>query len=144
MDAKFALARAPGDTEKTFHNSQVTLSRRLLARRNSNSRTRGLAYETSDTGPQVLLAAAIAAVVYYYPRFAAKPVPANELTLSGNIEAHESLISFKVPGRIVELPVEEGQLIAQGAMLARLEDADYKQRIRVDEASVGVRQSNWR
>src|ERR1019366_6291383 len=90
----------------------------------------------------ILLAAAVAAGIYFYPRFAAKPAPANQLTLSGNIEAHESLISFKVPGRIVELPVEEGQVIAQGALLARLEDADYKQRIRVDEASVGVRQSN--
>jgi HlyD family secretion protein len=90
----------------------------------------------------ILLAVAIAAGVYYYPRFAAKPAPSNRLTLSGNIEAHESLISFKVPGRIVELPIEEGQVIAKGALLARLEDADYKQRIRVDEAGVGVRRSN--
>jgi HlyD family secretion protein len=90
----------------------------------------------------VLLAAAIAAGVYYYPRIAKKPAPSNQLTLSGNIEAHESLISFKVPGRIEQLPIEEGQWVAQGALLALLEDADSLQRIRIDEASVRVRESN--
>jgi HlyD family secretion protein len=90
----------------------------------------------------ILLAAAIAAGVYYYPRLAGKPAPANQLTLSGNIEAHESLVSFKVPGRIVELPIEEGQLVAQGALLARLDDADYRQHVRVDEAGVKVRESD--
>ena len=83
----------------------------------------------------ILLAAAVAAGVYYYPRLIKKPAPANQLTLSGNIEAHESLVGFKVPGRIVELPVEEGQQVAQGALLARLDDADYKQKVRIDEAS---------
>jgi HlyD family secretion protein len=51
-------------------------------------------------------------------------------------------VGFKVPGRIVELPVEEGQQVAQGALLARLDDADLKQRIRIDEAAVGVRESD--
>ncbi len=90
----------------------------------------------------ILLAVAIAAGVYYYPRLMKKPSPANELTLSGNIEAHESLVGFKVQGRIVELPVEEGQQVEQGALLARLEDADYKQKVRIDEAGVGVRESD--
>jgi len=90
----------------------------------------------------ILLAAAVAASVYYYPRLTQKAAPVNQLTLSGNIEAHESLVGFKVPGRIVELPVEEGQQVAQGALLARLDDADLKQRIRIDEAAVGVRESN--
>lgn len=62
--------------------------------------------------------------------------------MSGNIEAHESLVSFKVQGRIVELPVEEGQSVQAGALLARLDAADYKQRVRIDEANVHVRQSS--
>jgi HlyD family secretion protein len=90
----------------------------------------------------ILLAAAIAAGVYFYPRFAAKPATASQLMLSGNIEAHESLVSFKVQGRITALPVEEGQQVGQGALLARLEDADYKQRVRMDEAGVRVRESD--
>ncbi len=89
-----------------------------------------------------LLAAAVAVGIYLYPKFARKPAPTNELTLSGNIEAHESLVSFRVQGRIAELPIEEGQEVGQGALLARLEDADYRQRVRMDEAGVGVRESN--
>ena len=90
----------------------------------------------------ILLAAGIAAAYYFYPRFAKKPQPANQLTLSGNIEAHESLVGFKVSGRIVDLPIEEGQQIQQGALLARLEDADLKQKVRIDEDTVRVRESN--
>lgn len=90
----------------------------------------------------ILLAAVVAGGIYFYPRLTKKPVPANELTLSGNIEAHESLVSFKVPGRIVELPIEEGQQVEQGALLARLEDADSRQKVRIDEASVRVRESD--
>jgi len=90
----------------------------------------------------ILLALAIAAGVYFYPRWTKKPAPANQLTLSGNIEAHESLVSFKVQGRIIAMPVEEGQQVERGALLARLEDADFKQKVKIDEAGVGVRESN--
>jgi HlyD family secretion protein len=90
----------------------------------------------------ILLAAAIAAGAYFYPRLTRKTEPQNQLTLSGNIEAHESLVSFKVPGRIVDLPVEEGQRVEPGALLARLDDADYMQKVRMGEATVNVRESN--
>src|ERR1039457_5183999 len=90
----------------------------------------------------ILLAVAVAPSVYYYQRLTTKSAPVNQLMLSGNIEAHESLVGFKVPGRIVELPVEEGQQVSQGALLARLDDADSKQRVRIDEAAVGVRESD--
>lgn len=90
----------------------------------------------------IVLAALIAAGVYFYPRFTKTSKPQNEVVLSGNIEAHESLVSFKVQGRIVELPIEEGQSVEKDALLARLDDADYKQRVRIDEATVRVRQSN--
>jgi HlyD family secretion protein len=90
----------------------------------------------------ILLAAAIAASVYFYLHLTEKKAPVNQLTLSGNIEAHESLVGFKAPGRIVELPVEEGQQVAQGALLARIDNADLQQKVRVDEATVRVRESS--
>ena len=88
----------------------------------------------------LLVLAAVA--VYFYPRFKKKSQSENDVVLSGNIEAHESLVSFKVSGRIVELPVEEGQFVQAGALLAQLEDADYRQKVRIDEANVRVRKSN--
>jgi len=90
----------------------------------------------------ILLATAVVAGFYFYPRFKAKPAPSNDIALSGNIEAHEALLSFKVPGRIVDLPIEEGQQVKQDDLIARLEDSDIRQKVRIDEASVVVRQSN--
>ena len=89
----------------------------------------------------IVAVAVIAAAVYFYRR-SKRTEPANQITLSGNIEAHESLVGFKVQGRIAELPVEEGQQIERGALLARLDDADYTQKLRIDQATVGVRESN--
>jgi HlyD family secretion protein len=63
------------------------------------------------------------------------------LRLSGNIEAHESVVSFKVPGRIVELPIEEGQYVTKGDLLARLDDDDYREQVHVDEATVRAREA---
>jgi HlyD family secretion protein len=90
----------------------------------------------------IVLAAAIAAAVYFYHNYAKKSGQENGFVLSGNIEAHESLISFNVQGRIVELPIEEGQSVEAGTLLARLDDADYKQKVRIDESLVQVRESN--
>jgi HlyD family secretion protein len=65
----------------------------------------------------------------------------DSLLVSGNIEAHESLLSFKtVQSRIVELPFDEGQWVTTGTILARLEDHDYRQQVAVDEAALSVQQ----
>jgi len=86
----------------------------------------------------IILAAAIAAGAYFYPRLQKKPAIVSQFTLSGNIEAHESLVGFKVAGRIVELPIEEGQQVEQGVLLARLEDAEYKQRVRESNLALAL------
>ena len=88
----------------------------------------------------ILLIVGLAVAGYYlYPRWFGKPVNPNELKLSGNVEAHESLVSFKVTGRLVELPVEEGQAMQAGQLIAKLDDADYRQQVSVDEANTHVR-----
>ena len=82
----------------------------------------------------VLLAAAAA---YFWWR---RP-PATVLVLSGNIEAHQSVLSFKsVQSRIVELPFDEGQWVAAGTLLARVDDRDYRQQVAVDESAVTITQ----
>ena len=89
--------------------------------------------------PLLLLIAAAGAALYFYPRWFHPPAAEAEIKLSGNIEAHESLVSFKVPGRIVMLPVEEGQAVKKGQLLARLDDEDYRQEVAMDEAALKVR-----
>jgi HlyD family secretion protein len=87
----------------------------------------------------LLLLAAGAAGYYYFPRWNGQAPPDNRLKISGNIEAHESMVSFRVQGRIIDLPVEEGQLVKQGDVLARLDSDDYRQQVNVDEAALHAR-----
>ena len=65
----------------------------------------------------------------------------NVLTVSGNIEAHESVLGFKtIQSRIVELPFDEGQWVKAGTLVARADDLDYRQQVKLAEAALAVQQ----
>ncbi|MDA8079882.1 MAG: efflux RND transporter periplasmic adaptor subunit [Nitrospiraceae bacterium] len=49
-----------------------------------------------------------------------------QLVLSGNVEVTEVDAGFKYAGRIIELPVEEGQKIKQGERLAALDSGELE------------------
>lgn len=67
--------------------------------------------------------------------------PAQSLALTGNIEAHESVLSFKsVQSRVTELPFDEGQWVKQGTVIARVDDADYRQQVAIAQANVAVQE----
>jgi len=67
--------------------------------------------------------------------------PAQTLVVSGNIEAHESVLAFQmVQARIVELPFDEGQWVEAGTVLARIDDSSYRQDVAVDESAVEVQE----
>ena len=91
--------------------------------------------------PILLLVVAVAGGSAYY--FANKNNHTSDTTLkiSGTIEAHESVVGFKVPGRLVELPIEEGQLVKAGDLLAKLDQTDYRQQVEIDEAMVKNREA---
>ena len=102
-----------------------------LAPRSSRKRTLLLALV-------VLAGAGVAAL---YGQIFRPSVAAGELMVSCNIEAHQSLVSFKdVTSRIVELPLDEGQWVEKGQLIARVDDSNYKQQVAVDEAAVQVQQ----
>jgi HlyD family secretion protein len=86
-----------------------------------------------------VLAVAVLAAVHFYPVWLARRSAPNVLKLSGNIEAHESLVSFKVTGRIIELPVDEGMTLKTGDLIGRLDSADYRQQVDIDSATTRVR-----
>jgi HlyD family secretion protein len=66
-------------------------------------------------------------------------VATDNLLVSGNVEAHESVVSFKaVQSRVVELPFDEGQWVKAGTLLARLDDSDYRQQVAINEAALQV------
>ncbi len=55
----------------------------------------------------------------------------SSLRFPGRVRAAQRAdLTFNVPGRVIELPVEEGQLINKGDLVARLDDANYKIQMR--------------
>lgn len=58
--------------------------------------------------------------------------------VSGNIEATDAQVSFKVAGRVVERLVDEGQPVKAGQLVARLDDAEFRQEVARLEAQVEV------
>lgn len=62
------------------------------------------------------------------------------LSYSGQVRAGETAeLGFEVPGRIIELPVVEGQAVAQGDLIARLDPADFQAQL--DQADANYRQA---
>jgi len=60
-------------------------------------------------------------------------VESGKLTFPGTVEAGEkAAMSFRVPGRLIDLPIKEGQDVDKGALIGRLDPKDYQ--ISVDAA----------
>jgi len=52
--------------------------------------------------------------------------PGQVLTASGTIEATEIHLSFKVSGRLIERPIDEGSRVERGTLIGRLESEDLE------------------
>lgn len=50
--------------------------------------------------------------------------------------ADEAVVSFELPGEITSFPVTEGQRVQKGAVLARLDDVDYRANYEARKASL--------
>jgi HlyD family secretion protein len=73
-----------------------------------------------------------------------EPAPANQVRVSGHVEATEVQVSSEVGGRLVEMAVAEGDRVERGAVVARLDTRDIElqvRRVRADRdaASAQVR-----
>jgi HlyD family secretion protein len=76
----------------------------------------------------------------FYDWFAGPQMVASIL-VSGNIEAHQSVLGFRsVQSRIVDLPFDEGQWVDKGTLIARLDDSDYRQQVAINQAALDVQQ----
>lgn len=65
---------------------------------------------------------------------------ARQRTFSGVTRARiEAVLSFRVPGTIVQLPVTVGQPVTEGQVIAALDPADY--RLQVQEAAAALAQA---
>jgi membrane fusion protein (multidrug efflux system) len=60
-----------------------------------------------------------------------------EVIASGAIEAVDQAdVAFMVPGRVIAVEAEDGAMVRQGQMLARLDPADYEKNLAIAEAQL--------
>jgi len=57
------------------------------------------------------------------------------LSLSGNIEVVQLDVSFRVPGKVLERPVDEGFVVQEGQLIARLDAQDLEQQVALQRAA---------
>ncbi len=57
------------------------------------------------------------------------PSASDPIRVSGNIEAVDAQLGFKIPGRVAARLVSEGQSVTAGQLLARLDDTDQQDQI---------------
>lgn len=72
----------------------------------------------------------------------AHSVDPNLIHLSGNIELTQANLSFKYPGKLAELSVDEGAVVTKGQLLARLDLGEYQHQVDREHASVASSQSS--
>ncbi|MCX5804470.1 MAG: efflux RND transporter periplasmic adaptor subunit [Proteobacteria bacterium] len=58
------------------------------------------------------------------------------MILSGNVEVIETNVGFKIPGRVTERPVDEGDKVRTGDLLARLDSAEIASVVAQSKASL--------
>lgn len=56
---------------------------------------------------------------------------------------NRAVLSFSVPARVVERPVTAGSRVKQGAVLARLDDGEYRNAANLAEAAVAELKTQW-
>jgi HlyD family secretion protein len=63
------------------------------------------------------------------------------ITLSGNIEVVDAQLSFKIPGRVVQRPVFEGDQVKAGQLVAQLDDIEQRQQLTLRRAELAAAQA---
>lgn len=60
----------------------------------------------------------------------------NYLTLYGNVDIRQVDLGFRVAGRVLTMPFEEGDFVPQGALMANLDKQPYVDQVRQSEARI--------
>ncbi|PYT32433.1 MAG: hemolysin secretion protein D [Acidobacteria bacterium] len=85
--------------------------------------------------PVILIVAALAiAGVLWSKRFNRED--SNRIRLSGNMELTQVDISFKVAGKLIERPVNEGDTVKKGQLIARVDQTQSMRQMQAQQASV--------
>lgn len=89
----------------------------------------------------LLAAALIVAAGSGYWFLTARPGNRSDrVRVSGNIEVTDAEVSFKIPGRVEERLVDEGELVEKGQIVARLDSLDLEQEVAMRKAELAQAQ----
>ena len=86
--------------------------------------------------PILLIAAVATAVVAY--RATRPDLDHGTLAISGNIEITDVEVAFRVPGRVVERRVSEGETLQAGQVVAVLDDTEFAHEVGRRRAELGA------
>jgi HlyD family secretion protein len=94
--------------------------------------------------PKLIIPAAlvVVAVLAYLLVFRGPTVSPDTLPLSGHIEATQTDLGFKVPGKIAAIKFYEGDEIQAGQVAAQLEDQDLREDVAQAEGALGAARAN--
>ncbi|MEJ5301106.1 MAG: efflux RND transporter periplasmic adaptor subunit [Thermodesulforhabdaceae bacterium] len=84
----------------------------------------------------IVAAAVLVAVILWFVRFNRFDLPEGLIQANGRIEGDRFTVSSKVPGKVIELLVREGDSVKEGQVVARLDDAQIS--AKVDQAREAV------
>lgn len=72
------------------------------------------------------------------------PSTAQLISLPGQVKASSEVqISFRVPGQLEALPIQEGDFVAQGQLLAQLDDRDYRNQLADRKANYEIKRVDY-
>ncbi|HLG98974.1 MAG TPA: HlyD family efflux transporter periplasmic adaptor subunit [Bryobacteraceae bacterium] len=91
---------------------------------------------------RILLLVAAAGIGFYVYSTRSHKDP-NRLPVSGNIELTQVDISFKVPGKLIELDVDEGSFVKKGMIIARIDREQVEQQRSRDQAGVASSEAQF-
>ncbi len=91
----------------------------------------------------VVAVVAVALVVWLVFGWLRRPVSSG-IVVSGNIELTEIAVSFKVPGKLAELHVDEGASVKRGMLIARLDSEQIRRQRDRDHAVSQAAESGYR
>jgi HlyD family secretion protein len=81
----------------------------------------------------LLLAVLLIAGVFFYLR---EQKPSDFLILYGNVDVREVDLGFRVEGRVVEMPFQEGDYVKKGQLMASLEKKPYSDQVIEAQANI--------
>ncbi len=82
----------------------------------------------------ICIAAVVAAIIFLQTMYPKKS--SGVIRVSGNIEATTVELSFKIPGRVLERPLDEGETVRAGQLVARLDSEDLRHEVAARRAEV--------